>query len=347
MGSFLTGDSPGRTTLVGTEKATKLTSSMKQASYRTPMRRLRRKLSRMLGAAKLNERGFFTEPEPGAVSKEAEQVAGRIRGSTRGAAIFIHGVMPRSGTVYTGEILRLHPGLHAYPNELWEIPFLELTGDILEVQKRFFRAYPQNTGKMGDNDFLPLFGASLMAYLHGFVPDEKRVLVKIPDVQYLSYFHAVFPNEHLLLLLRDGRDVVNSTIRTWPGMDFSEVCRKWALSAKAMLRFQHETMEKDTGVWLTKYEEVVRDPEGFARKACEKFALDSDAFPFEKIREISVRGSSAIKDAGKVTWDASRKPRDFNPVGRWQGWPERQKQVFKKIAGEALVETGYCDNLDW
>ncbi len=309
--------------------------------------RIRRYIKRILGLSKIDLRGYQARCSVDSVSVAARETADRIRGKERGPAIFIHGVMPRSGTVYTGEILRLHPALYAYPNEMWEIPFLELSGDIMDVQSHFFRAYRQNTGRMGENDFLPLFGASLMAYLHGFVPEDRRVLVKIPDVQYLSCFHTVFPSEHLLLLLRDGRDVVNSTIRTWPGMDFSDVCRRWALSARAMSNLTNRASGKEAGIWMTKYEDVVKDPEGFARGACSHFGLDADAFPYEKIGDISVRGSSAIKDSGRVTWDASEKPRDFNPVGRWQGWSRRQKRIFKNIAGEVLLETGYCDNLDW
>ncbi len=306
-----------------------------------------RKFRRIFGLSRVDTRGFYAQAEAAEVSEEAFQVARKIRGENQEPAIFIHGVMPRSGTVYTGEILRLHPSLHAYPNELWEIPFLELTGDIIDVQKHFFHAYRQNIGKMGGHDFLPLFGASLMAYLHSFVPEGKRVLVKIPDVQYLGYFYTVFPCEHLLLLLRDGRDVVNSTIRTWPGMDFSDLCRQWDLSAKAMLESQDKNTDTPTGFWLTKYEDVVGDPVKFARKACERFQLSQDDFPFERISEISVRGSSAIKNEGKVSWNAAEKPVGFNPVGRWQGWSKRNKKTFKAIAGETLIAAGYCDNLDW
>jgi protein-tyrosine sulfotransferase len=200
---------------------------------------------------------------------------------------------------------------------------------------------------MGEDDFLPLFGASLIAYLHSFVSEGKRVLVKIPDVQYLSYFYTVFPNEDILLLLRDGRDVVSSTMRTWPDKSFSNVCRQWDLSTKAMLEFRDKNKEIPSGFWMTRYEDVVRDPANFARIACEKFQLNQENFPFEKIKNISVRGSSSIKSEGKVTWNASEKPKGFNPVGRWQNWSKRRKKTFKDIAGETLIAAGYTDNQNW
>ena len=307
---------------------------------------VRQIMSRIIRKKRFDPESYLARYRGEGVSESSVDVAAKIRGQKNGPAIFVHGVMPRSGTVYTGEILRLHPELHAYPNEIWEIPFLELTGDILNAQKHFFKAYPQNKGKVGDLDFLALFGASIMAYLHNFTPEGKRALLKIPDAQYISYFDAVFPHENILLLLRDGRDVVNSTIRTWPTMDFSDICKRWALSAKAMLDFWKKK-SGSTGVMLVKYEEVIRAPDAFVRKFCKHFGLDEGIFPFEKIKAISVRGSSEIKDSGKVTWEASKKPAGFNPIGRWHSWPARHKKSFKMIAGEALIETGYCNDLNW
>ncbi len=68
----------------------------------------------------------LTEP-PG---QHAIEVAAQIRGEHRGPAVMIHGIMPRSGTVYLGELLRHHPELHAYPGGIWELPFLERTTDL-------------------------------------------------------------------------------------------------------------------------------------------------------------------------------------------------------------------------
>ena len=46
------------------------------------------------------------------------ETARRIRGAERGSAIMIHGILPRAGTVYVGQLLRLHPDLHALAHNL-------------------------------------------------------------------------------------------------------------------------------------------------------------------------------------------------------------------------------------
>jgi hypothetical protein len=72
-------------------------------------------------------RSFTPRFDPEAVSADARHAARAIRGTERGPAIIIHGIMPRAGTVYVGELLRRHPDLTAYPNRIWEAPFLQLS----------------------------------------------------------------------------------------------------------------------------------------------------------------------------------------------------------------------------
>ena len=246
--------------------------------------------------------------------------------------------MQRSGTVYTGELLRLHPKLYAYPNNIWEVPFLRLAKDIIRTQNHFFQSHIQNTDKIGSKDFLPLFGASFIAYLYSFVPAGKRMLLKIPDVKYLKYFFSMFPHETPLLLLRDGRDLVTSTINTWPQKEFEDVCRSWADSANMVLAFQRHYTEENYNYLTIKYEDIVSDPERFVTTACERYSLDRTIYPYAKIEDIPVIGSSRIGKKGKeVVWKGVSKPKDFNSVGQWGSWSPRQKRVFKDIAGKALV----------
>jgi len=308
---------------------------------------LKRIINRMFGTFSIDSRGYSTSIEGAHISEHALETAKIIRGVERSPAIIIHGAMPRSGTVYTGELLRLHPELYAYPNDIWEVPFLELTGDLIDFQNHFFHAYRQNKSKIGNHDFLPLFGSSLISYLYSYVPTGRRMLLKIPDVQYLNFFNLVFPYENILLLLRDGRDAVSSTIRTWPENSFSNVCRLWDYSARMILNYKLECTGMANRCFTTKYEDVVRAPETFVKDICKCYGLNNEVYPYDKINEISIRGSSAIKSDGRVTWKAVEKPKNFSSVGRWQDWSVRQKKIFKKLAGQTLIDAGYSNNHDW
>lgn len=288
--------------------------------------------------------GFAVRTQRGEITEHAFQTARVIRGEHRPPSIIVHGIMKRSGTVFTGELLGLHPDIHQHPNLIWETPFLALTGDVKRMQKDFFLLYQQNIGKIGENDFLPLFGASFIAYLYTMVPEDKRMLLKVPGVEYLDYFYDVFPHENILLLTRDGRDLVASTIKTWPQLRFADVCRRWANSAKMILRFK-EAYKDQPGYWLARYEDAVHQPETFVREACEHFNLDPKRYPFEKMNNLPVIGSSTTRKQGGDTW--MKKTSGFNPIGRWQQWSVWRKMTFKRIAGQSLIDLGYCENLDW
>jgi protein-tyrosine sulfotransferase len=292
-------------------------------------------------------RSFTPSFDHARISERAVNAAARIRGADRPPAILLHGIMPRSGTVYVGEVLRLHPDVYAFPNHIWEFPFLQHAGEVARLQRHFLQAYEQNADKMGELDFLPLFGAALIAYMHESTPDGKRLLLKIPSVQYLTHFFEVFPHEDLLLLTRDGRDVVQSTIRTWPVLRFPMICVRWRRAAEMALAFDHAFADRPHGYARARFENAVENPEAFVRSICSKFGLDEDRFPYDKLTSVPVHGSSAIHAGAGVTWDAQPKPRGFRPLGRWQDWSAFDRWVFKRIAGRQLVELGYCQDLKW
>ncbi|MGB3715267.1 MAG: sulfotransferase [Candidatus Promineifilaceae bacterium] len=288
------------------------------------------------------------EPHPsGSISRVALEAASVIRDVTRGPAIMLHGIMPRSGTVYVGELLRHHPDLYAYPHDIWELPFLERTGDIEKIQDAFIWSYDQNRNQIASDDFLPLFGASIIAYLHNSTPDGKRILLKIPGVQYLHRFYDVFPYENLLLLVRDGRDVVHSTVRTWPQIRFWMACLRWRRAANMSLYVNSKHNQVDKGFWLGRFEDAVEDPEAFVTNACHHFGLDVEKYPWEIIGNIPVQGSSSIDESGEVNWDPVEKPDGFQPFRHWRDWSPLRKLVFKRLAGEALRKLGYGDEEEW
>lgn len=281
------------------------------------------------------------------LSQAALQAAASIRGNDYPPALMIHGIMPRSGTVYVGELLRLHPDLHAYPNQIWELPFLQRAEDMAKLEQDFLWAYEQNMGKIGEGDFAALFGAAFVRYLYGWVPEGKRMLLKVPSVAYLSQFFNVFPHEHLLVLIRDGRDVVHSTVKTWPQITFGMACRRWKRSAQMVLACDQRFKAEGRPYFKAQFGHAVRDPETFVKKVCDRFQLDVAKYPFERIGEIGVRGSAALSQEGQVAWAPVEPPKGFNPVGRWQDWPWRRKWLFKRIAGRELMALGYAEDMDW
>ena len=115
------------------------------------------------------------EPSSLLLSKEALEVSRSIRFEDRAPSVMIYGVVPRSGTVYVGKVLGLHPDLYGHPNQLWEIPFLESTPDLITFQEGFFSGYRGNRNRMGNLDYLPMFGSAYIRYLQSFAPMGGRI----------------------------------------------------------------------------------------------------------------------------------------------------------------------------
>jgi len=142
---------------------------------------------------------------------------------------------------------------------------------------------------------------------------------------------------------RDGRDLVTSTIKTWPQLRFIDVCRRWANSARMVMRFE-QANEDRPGYLLARFEDAVHEPEKFVRAACSAFDVDPNSFPYDKIADLPVIGSSTAKKPGRSWMKPST---SFNPIGRWQTWSPLRKRAFKRIAGQALIDLGYATDNDW
>ena len=284
---------------------------------------------------------------PGAmVSSHVLEVAMTMRGTSRPPAIFLHGVMPRSGTVYFGEVLSLHPDIYPHPNKLWELPFLAHADDLITLQEKYFQTYQQNRERMGENGLLCLFGSGIMNYLHSFVPEGKTMLVKSPRMQFLTYFTTFFPYENLVVLMRDGRDVVQSTIKTWPERNYVDVCREWEASTRIYLRLMGA--QADSGkMCFVKYEDLLSRPVDTAIVVFMTLGMRVDNFPAHAIESLPVRGSSSNRSEGHVSWEPVERNNSFSPGGGWRHWNSREKDIFKSICGNALIELGYTENLDW
>lgn len=282
------------------------------------------------------------------VSDHIQQLRSDKRDRQRMPAIALHGMMQRSGTNYLGYLLRLHPDVFAHPNQLYEVPFLRSLKGLLDFQTSFTEAFPDSHEQIGNNGLLAIFTDSFLEYLHSFVPAGKRMMFKTPSVRYLNYFFTLFPDENLIILIRDGRDVVQSALKSWPHRNFYHLCYEWSLSAKMCLSFCANNGSHSNYYWLVKYEELFAEPKKNISEICHKFGLNVAKYPFDKIEDVPVIGSSTFKPYGEVTWDDRiRRTSDFNPIGRWQEWTPEMKQAFKDIAGQDLIELGYATNFDW
>jgi protein-tyrosine sulfotransferase len=294
----------------------------------------------------------FLRPLSGSEAGRLLNIAADIRGADGPPAIFIHGVLPRSGTNFLADALALHPEIHIHPGRLWEFPLLYVAPGAAALQQEFLFMFSRNRDVMGRYDFLAYLASGWLASLQKQA-GAQRMLFKSPHVQSINLFRHVFPNDVLFLCLRDGRDIIQSstqTFRCWRpgGKSFSEVAREWRHATEAILTFEPGGENAYPRARVVRYEDLVQQPEATMRAVLDHAGLNPCAYNFAALARLPVRGSSAIRVADDRRWAPHDKPANFQPVGRWKAtWSRADKGRFKAIAGRTLIEAGYAADMCW
>ena len=129
---------------------------------------------------------------------------------------FLLGVRVRSGTNYLAKVMSCNPHIQLVPpgKTTDEFPVLR---DMDHWEKGFSAFLHQYKGPRGVYDFkrfLPHFGAAWLRYvIDTFSLRPGHVFLKDPSVRYLGRFFDMFPDARLIVLVRDGRDNVASSVR--------------------------------------------------------------------------------------------------------------------------------------
>jgi protein-tyrosine sulfotransferase len=256
--------------------------------------------------------------------------------------IFVQGILPRSGTNFLWDLLLLHPDCAPGREPVREDLFLEHSDHLVAFVEEVQAAWDPRWGNFAPDvpeRLQAALGAGLVSFL--WVDRSRRLVTKSPSVRHLGRFFLFYPHARLLVLIRDGRSVVQSCMDTF-GWDFDRACRAWADGADEIHRFQQAETARSDRWRLVRYEDLIDDAEGQLRSILEFLELDPTGYDFEAARDLPVRGSSAFgRQGGQVHWIPVAKDASFAPKERWRSWPSEQLERFDWLAGEQLRALGY------
>lgn len=300
-------------------------------------------IRRVVGLPYLSRADFLPDVSP----SEAARAAALSRGA-RGdgpAPIIVLGVMPRSGSNFLRDLIAAHPGVHPDPGRLYEFPLLQVAGSAGALMQDFVARFPRNAEVVSHWDALGLLAGAWLGELQREA-GEKRILLKSPHVQNLTLAPHVFAGASLVLCLRDGRDVIDSSLKTFSRWSlsrktFGQLAQEWRLGAEAILAFDEGGPLAIPEVTVVRYEALVEDPEPVLRGVLERIGLDPVAYDFGKVGAMPVRGSSRAEGRDESRWQPQERSPDFRPVRRWAGWTQARKDRFERIAGRVSKEAGY------
>ena len=275
--------------------------------------------------------------------------------------LVIRGIMPRSGTVFLGECLALHPAVDAYPNDIWEFTPCRTMPALHAYLDRI--PHPRHTDRVKPEEVLKHMGEGWLSYLYQYADRSKRLLLKYPSVEALSDFMALWPTARIVAIVRDGRDVVASGLKagfvapppfrlsvksSWRRLvqpsDFTVLCQRYSAAVDRLLAFERQLNSQTASRYLrVRFEDLHGETEATVRHVLEWADLDPDAYDWAALSALPVKGSSYLRDKTEsIDFEQGRqKTNTFNPVGRWQTWSKRHKGIFEREAGNALRELGY------
>ena len=270
--------------------------------------------------------------------------------------VFVHGILPRSGTNYLSRVLRCHPDLSASSRKMWEFPHLRKSDPLVSYARSMARS--RKLPELVEEDVLRLVGDAWLEWASAGLGDTSRLVLKDPSVRNLGRFFRFFPDSFLLVLVRDGRDIACSSLRAGFAAPrrfhalrprtyrrifesrISELARRWAAASREIRAFL-ETPEARARSRLVRFEDLVRQPEREVGAILEFLGLPADRFRWDACAELGVRGSSFVGDReGSLDW-SERRPEAFDPVGRWRAWSARDVRRFLSVASGELAHWGY------
>lgn len=262
--------------------------------------------------------------------------------------VFIIGIHRRSGTNFLADALQLTSEL-ALPLPIAEDYLLEYSNLLIDfarltAQEQYAKRFRDSIEGFHQctNSLLREIGHGLLRFLSSYIPPGKRLLTKTPDPWNLPNFFALFPEALLILIVRDGRDCVESSKWAFPGRSYIYWMTTWAINARSILGFLSAVpAEYRSSVILTRYEDLLSDSSEL-RRVLNFLGIDPSGYPWDRFDRLPVRGSTFFRgNADKIHWRPVEKTAEFRPVGRWKTWSWWLRFHFKKIAGRELQALGY------
>lgn len=267
------------------------------------------------------------------------------------SVVFINGIMPRSGTHFLANLLCQHPDCEK--SVIPEDCFLTRADQLAAYANSIRHSWDEQDELKDNTGYLDMLMENLGGGLINFLRQardsaykkerataEKRLLVtKTPHVDNISLFFKLFPDEKLIIIVRDGRTLVESIVRSF-NYNRDEAIATWASAARKIARFTEN--QKEGKFLVVKYEDLHTDTEAEMRKILNYLELDAGQYDFKAAANLPVVGSATFKrgEAG-VHWMPVKKTDEFKPTERAAGWTRAQHERFNRLAKNELIYFGY------
>jgi protein-tyrosine sulfotransferase len=259
-----------------------------------------------------------------------------------GQAIFVIGIEHRSGTNFLSDLLALHADC-CRPSTIGE-DFLLHNAQHLERYAAGLHASwnPEWRQSASQQEIGAALGRGLLRILTDQADRPALHLVtKTPRADRLGLFPWLFPDQPLLILIRDGRSLVESAVKSF-GWTYRKAIERWSRGARRILEFDRDERRGACRYLVVRYEDLVTDLTAELHRILAFLRLDPRGYDFDAAAAMPVRGSSVLKSQGHALhWKPVPKSSNFDPLRRASNWTARDHRRFLQAAGMYQQLLGY------
>lgn len=259
--------------------------------------------------------------------------------------IILLSVCPRSGSNYLEALLSLHPKCRKS----------RVPEDFFLANSKTLLHFCRSVAESWDDWWRPRLGGTARLAVHlgeallqfadpvcekGGPTVDYRVLLRAPTIDGIEAAATLFPNAQITVLVRDGPATVESGRKSF-GWPYEEAMLAWRQSVRRILQFLEGADRRRCR--LVRFEDLVADPAGEIARVIDFLGLDPALYPFTRVGEIPVVGSSSFGRAPdeSVHWRPIPRNPSFDPLARAQSWPRRRLERFTWLAAAERRRIGY------
>ncbi|MBV8507843.1 MAG: sulfotransferase [Alphaproteobacteria bacterium] len=254
-------------------------------------------------------------------------------------------VCPRSGSNYLEALLSLH--LQCRKSRLPEDFFLANSETLLNFCRSVAESWDdwwlEHLG--GTSRLATHIGMALLRFADPGPEEEGpvgecRLLLRSPTIEGIAAATTLFPDAQIVVLVRDGPATVESGRRSF-GWPYEEAMLAWRHSVRSILFFLKGIDGRRC--LLIRFEDLAANPAREIARVIDFLGLDPALYPFNRVNEIPVFGSSTFGrvNGEEVHWRPVPKDPTFDPLARAESWPSRRLKRFAWLAGEEHRKLGY------
>lgn len=261
-----------------------------------------------------------------------------------GPALLVVGLTQRTGTNWLDALLGCHPVLRR-PRRVREDHLADGAGDLVRGIAATTHHWQPDwlDPHVARDELAGRVGGALLGWLaeDAGVDASSRLLTRTPGTGELGALLHLVGDAHVVLLVRDGRDVVASGMAGL-GWTFTQGLDRWVWGARQVLGIVGRPIPPGPRLRLVRYEDLVADLQGTLTALLTWAGLDPDRLDWTAARDLPVLGSSYHRGgAARVHWDPVARPAGFDPRGRASAWSPQQQARFALRAGVEQAALGY------